>query len=1415
VDLAVLAAVPSIRQPIDESLLVTLNGNVHPLVTAGYDRGVADPNLPADRMLLVLKRNPQQDADLAQLLTELHDNNSANFHKWLSPAQYGERFGAAPEDVQVLTGWLEGHGFKVNRVNAARTEIEFSGTIGQLEQTFHTTVRRYVVNGQQHLANASDPKIPAAIAPVVAGLSGMNDFFPTALRTTPVRATYDKAMHLASPEFTTAGGGNALYVGPNDAATIYDTPNQLNANFKGAQSYTGAGITIGVISDANINTADVDNYRSFFGLPANTPQVIIDGENDPGVDTSTTGHTQQALMELEIAGALAPNAHVILYTAKNTTLSSGLSLALSRALNDDLADILIFGFSTCEAAMGASGNAAIQSVWQQYAVEGTTVVVAAGDAGPAGCDNPRTETAAKYGFGVNGYASTVYNIAVGGTDFDGLTANFNQYVGSNGTASGYIPESPWNNSVALGQNGAVSGNTPNKNAAGATDIDAGGGGASSCVNGAAHGKTCIPPANGSNTGWPKPSWQQDNGSLNIPNDGVRDLPDVSMLAGNGQYGASWAVCGNDYDASGNSIADCAPGSGSAAHIQGIGGTSASAAAFAGILALVAQSQTGQQGIRLGQANYVLYNLATKTNLYNTVFHDIQSGNNSVVCTGGSADCGSNGFLTGYNAKAAFDQASGLGSVDATALIGSWTAGLLLPSTTSLAIVDNGVPVSGSVPYGTPLKFTITVTGAKSTPTGIVGIVADPDETSGGALYGYDWNFIGNLTNGVSISMANDAPGGTYNAWARYSGDAIYAASQSSPVQLSVTPENSTLNLYLYQYVQGKVTAVNGVTVPYGTYLGVDAQPVGVTPNAGYATGTVTFQDNLVTIPTPADNINNTGFAELPEYYWPGGSHSVTASYSGDKNFNPAKSTAPLTFTVTQVPTGLTLSAAPTSLISGTTTLTGTVAPSSTNPGSSPSGTVMLTDSTNGTSLGTATLVASRSAVTGGAIATFNLTVDASSLAVGANSLTATYAGDTNYSGANGAASVTRLPQIATAVAVTASPASLISGTTVISGQIAAANGNAGTAPTGKITLTDSTNSVTLGTATLVAGPGTGGVLATFTLTINASSLAAGANTLTATYAGDTNYAGGAGTASVIRLPQVATTVALNASPTSLASGTAVINGQVTPANGSAGSAPTGAITLIDSTNGVTLGTTTLVVGSSTGEASATFTLTVNASTLATGANVLTATYAGDINYAGASGTTTVTITPLPPPAISDFAISATSVMIASPGQTTGNISTITVTPVNGFTGPVALTTELASGPASALSPPTIQLSSSSVMISGGSPASVTATIATTALTYGKRQSAAAGSTPARWYSAGGAALACVLLFGIPARRRAWKTLLALLLFAAVGMSIGCGVSLNPILTNATTSGTYIFNVTATDQGTGKLSATGTITVTVK
>jgi hypothetical protein len=1377
-----------ITQPVDDTVLTTLKGNVHPLAKPRYDKGPANASLPADRMQLMLKRSPGQEIALRQFLGSLQNPNSAQYRKWLTPEQFGAQYGVSDADIQTVSAWLASQGFKINKVNKARTIIDFSGTVGQLQTAFHTQIHNYSVNGEQHLANAADPQIPAALTPVVAGLSRMNNFFAKPQHTKPIPGQFVKASGKFVPELTigSAKDGYQLFVGPGDAATIYDAPNAFNSKFSGSTSYTGAGVSIGIIGVSNIATSDVDNYRSVFGLPAATPTVVVDG-NDPGEN----GAELEALLDLEASGGLAPGATQTFYIGADTNLDSGLFLAADRAIDDNTVSIISLSFGECELALGESANEYLYLEWEQAAAQGITVLTSAGDGGSAGCDDFDTEESAEFGLQISGYASTPFNIAVGGTDYDALSTAFTQYVSTaNGahytSALGYIPEEPWNNSTI--SNGKLSANTPLTDSTGATNIVAGSGGISSCVNPSFSGNnyTCLPnPVDGTGAGWTKPSWQT-GGSLNIPSDGVRDIPDVSLLAGDGLYSASWLVCA---DFSGQTPT-CAPDATGNFYWYGVGGTSASSPAFAGILALVSQSQGGA---RLGQANYVLYNLANQPGVFSSAFHDVTAGNNSVYCASGSLDCGTNLFETGYNAATAYDLASGLGSVDIAQLIKSWTKATFTSTTTTFTINGGTAPVS--ITHGQSVTLSASVAGAGGTPTGDVAIIGNAnqqaDTSNSNSLAGF--TLSGGTTGSQSFS---NLPGGTYTVSANYGGDIDYAESQSSGVQVTVAKENSIVELFA---ANGSSSGTPPASAPYGTYFSIEAQPVGVSQensdSPAAATGVVTFSDTAG-IPagtSPTVNINSNGYAELPVYYYSGGSHSITASYAGDNSLNP--SSGSVNFTITQAPTTSAVSTSSPTVASGTFTVTSLITPTPLSPAANPSGTVTLTVS--GKSIGTGVLVPAADA-NGNSIATAAIIAAASSLAPGANTITATYAGDTNYAGSSGTVVVTSTATPSITITGTAPAAVTVGGSTTSTVTVSPANGFTGgvnlsatIAPSGSTSPTLSFNPATVtisgttaATSTLTIATTSATTAGAYTVTLNAADTATGKVTATSTI-----------TATVNGVPKLQPTVALSLSATAIntddpLTATATVTG--------AGVAPTGTVAF--SSGSYTSAAQTLSGG--------TVAFTIPGGSLSAGTDTITATYSGDGNYNTGTGTASVTVTQ------STFTVAGTSSTFAA-GATSGNTSTITATSTDDYAGTVNLTCALTTPAPGANSSynPTCALSPTSAPLTSGGTGTSTATFTSTARTT----SELAYPKTNRWYTAaGGAALACIVFFGIPARRRSWRSMLGLLIFLVTVAGIGCGGGGGGTkTTTGTTAGTYTFTVTGTDSKTSTITASGTITVTVQ
>ncbi|HWF47359.1 MAG TPA: protease pro-enzyme activation domain-containing protein, partial [Bryobacteraceae bacterium] len=163
---------------ISEAKLTTLAGNTRPEVTASVDQGPIPNSTALDHMLLHLNRPAETEAAFEAYIDELHDPKSPNYHKWLTPAQVGELYGPNQGDVDAVVSWLRTQGFAVNSVYPSGMTIDFSGTAGQITAAFHTQIHKLQFRGAEHIANMSDPQIPATLAPVVAGVVSLHDFRP-------------------------------------------------------------------------------------------------------------------------------------------------------------------------------------------------------------------------------------------------------------------------------------------------------------------------------------------------------------------------------------------------------------------------------------------------------------------------------------------------------------------------------------------------------------------------------------------------------------------------------------------------------------------------------------------------------------------------------------------------------------------------------------------------------------------------------------------------------------------------------------------------------------------------------------------------------------------------------------------------------------------------------------------------------------------------------------------------------------------------------------------------------------------------------------------------------------------------------------------------------------------------------------
>jgi subtilase family serine protease len=677
------AAAPAvITSAIDESRTVRLFGNTRPEARLRNDRGRLPDEFRLDHMQLLLKRPAATDAALDGLITRLYDPASPAFHHWLTAAQFGGRFGLADADVRTVIGWLQSHGFTVDGVQTGRTVIDFSGTAGQIRDTFHTEMHHLDVNGVSHIANMSDPRIPAALADVVAGVVSLHDFRP-------------HTNFKPRPQYTfTESGSTYQAVVPGDLAKIY------NFNPLFSAGISGQGQTIVAIEDTNVySTTDWTTFRSTFGLSGYTSgsltQVHPTGSSSCSNPGTVSGAESEAELDVEWASAGAPSATIELASCADTSTTFGGLIALQNLLNGSSPPAIVsISYGECEAENGATANAAYNTTYKQAVTEGTSVFVSAGDEGAASCD--ADETKATHGIGVSGFASTPYNVAVGGTDFGDSYAGTNSTYWSSTNSStyesalSYIPEIPWNDSCAsvlLATNNGYSttyGSSGFCNSStGKADYlttASGSGGPSGCATGTPSQTGIV---GGSCAGYAKPSWQSLVGN---PADKVRDIPDVSLFAANGVWGHYYVFCDSDTRDGG---AAC---TGAPSGWSGAGGTSFASPILAAIQALVNQKQGAKQGL----PNTVYYKLAAteyggssncnstngKSTASTCIFYDVTQGDMDVNCTG-STDCylpsGRNGVLStssssyskAYGTGTGWDFATGIGTVNVANLVNNW------------------------------------------------------------------------------------------------------------------------------------------------------------------------------------------------------------------------------------------------------------------------------------------------------------------------------------------------------------------------------------------------------------------------------------------------------------------------------------------------------------------------------------------------------------------------------------------------------------------------------------------------------------------------------------------------------------------------------------------------------------------------
>jgi MYXO-CTERM domain-containing protein len=766
--------------------LVQVPRNVHPFARPESDLGRLEPSKRLANLAIHFKPSAAQQKDLDALVQAVTDPASPEYHRWLTPEAYRARFGARPDDVARTVAWLRAQGFDtVDASSRLGLRVTFAGSVAQVESAFHTEMHRYRVGAETHYAMSAAPSVPADLADAVLAVYNAHDFYVKPMIAHALERGVVPQPFIDCPAGSTTCPSGTVVFAPKDWATMYDVP---------SSTYDGSGVTLMVVGVAQFATGDVQAYRTQFvpGAPSlNLTTTLV--PNTGAAGNTQTGAGAEAILDVEWSSSLAPGAAInFVFTGSD---DPNVFDAVFYAIEQNYGGVLSVSFGGSEQGLGTSIDADVLSQYGSAAnVLGITMMVAAGDAAATTGERGANPPAASDGLYV-AYPASMPNVtAVGGTQLPASnTSNFD----SSGNALAYgasTVEEVWNES---------------NNPASLTGVAGGGGGIS--------------------TVFPRPAYQTATaapactplGSLpvaGVTGAGYRQVPDVAFTAAEGIDGAGILI-----ECSGFTIfhEDCSPTVGTETYLP-IGGTSASSPSFAAVVALANQATGG----RLGNINPLLYQLPS------SVFHDVTSGNNEVMCTSGQAGCPAGG-LYGYAAGSGYDCASGLGSVNAGAFIDALKGATT--TTTTLAPVASPLAECDEV----PLSATVTGTGS---PTGTVTFAFQAYAANGAP--DLTWTLGTAALSGGTAAMASPVTippgmvgsGKAVDLVAEYGGDTTHLPSTSPLVHVTFTPPTLCVTKGTVSTTSGATVdlVANGGIAPFRWYLSQDTTPNQTTGAGGSA-----------------------------------------------------------------------------------------------------------------------------------------------------------------------------------------------------------------------------------------------------------------------------------------------------------------------------------------------------------------------------------------------------------------------------------------------------------------------------------------------------------------------------------------------------------------------------------------------------
>ncbi len=969
--------------------------------------GAAPANARLERVLLLLEPSAAQRQALDAEIRNQQDPKSPDFHHWLSPAQFAEAYSQSASDAAVVVSWLESEGFVLAPLPAGRAWIEFSGTVGQLEQAFQTHVRWVATHSGERLALAGPISVPAEIRPMIHGLVSLDGVIAEPAMTAMEAVAARPSGLRAATSITSA-----------EAMTPQLAAQSLHLDALHASGETGAGESIAIAARSNVAVQDVAAFRAAFGLPVNPLEVIPDGA-DPG----RTADEAVAVMSASWAGAAAPEAQIVLVPAATTSATDGVDLSLAAIVDQALAHTVVVGFSACEAGLSETRQAFYSALYRQAAAQGMAMIAASGDSGASACQAGGGDTAVSTGYAVNGLASTPWNTAVGAAALANAVANGSDpalagwsprnpadpaYAGGGG-ASAFYPRPAWQPlpgdharevagsgrllpeiAVPTALDGGVNrglvfcmggGATAADGLAGCYPVRAGGSAAAAALF--AGVAAIIAEKNGAQGNLAPTLYQlsRRRGVFLDVQEGSARLACAMGSAGcdaSGQIGFD-AVAGYDL----------ATGLGSIDAEKLVNEWAKAAATGTAAASVILTVSPGVQNSTYNPSAQITFSatvsslLGGSTPTGTVTFSDatpsgkITIGGSAVTLDGTgkaslmvpSGASGQNGLPVGGNNVTAIY--SGDANYASSASVPPFVVTIAKSQTTPTISAPSAVAAGAS--------FTVTVTITAGTPppgtlppSGMVTMAVDGVATQTAAL-----STTGGVTS-ATFTLTAPTTSGSHNLQATYPGDANYNSSVAT-VAFAISKAATVTTL----------TATPGVLTP-GTAetLTASVVPLNTGTTAYSITGTVAFYDGAVLLGTATITSNTATLSGLS--LSTSAAHSLTAVYSGDASWAPSTSNAvvlvPLLLADSVTLTVSPVTAAPGQVITMVATVTPAAAPATTTE-QNPTGNVVFYDGS--TIVGTVALVP-------GPNHTAAATLLTSTLPGGSDTLTAFYVGDAFY-----------------------------------------------------------------------------------------------------------------------------------------------------------------------------------------------------------------------------------------------------------------------------------------------------------------------------------------------------------------------------------------------------------------------------------